>query len=142
MILVEFSNLKFDLEVDIERVSNVKFIPLDHSAKTQAMAYALESIIEEALQEDFSRQGNDTIALWQRLRPDCHNVLGKLDSRGAIFCSWTKSERNRKFIQMINSFDPMYDSYYALRLQRGENDLLSPEELALWANAEWADPRW
>ncbi len=28
MILVEFSNLKFDLEVDIERVSNVKFIPL------------------------------------------------------------------------------------------------------------------
>ncbi len=29
MILVEFSNLTFDLEADIERVSNVKYIPLE-----------------------------------------------------------------------------------------------------------------
>ncbi len=28
MILVEFSNLTFDLGADIERVSNVEFIPL------------------------------------------------------------------------------------------------------------------
>ena len=29
MIRVEFSNLTFGLEADIERVPNVKFIPLD-----------------------------------------------------------------------------------------------------------------
>lgn len=114
---------------------------LDHSGKTQAIAYALEAIIEEALQEDFAAQGKDAIALWQRLhaQPD---VFDKLQSRGAIFCSWTKAERKRNFLQLLTSFDPMYDSYYALRLQRGERDLLSPEELELWANAEWPDPRW
>ena len=29
MILVEFSNMTFRLDADIERVPNVKFIPLD-----------------------------------------------------------------------------------------------------------------
>ncbi len=36
MILVEFLNLRFDLEADIKRVSNVKFIPLVHAAQQRA----------------------------------------------------------------------------------------------------------
>ena len=42
---------------------------LDHAAKTQAIAYALEAIIEEALLEDFQAQGKDVITGWQRVDP-------------------------------------------------------------------------
>lgn len=115
---------------------------LDHAAKTQAITYALEAIIEEALLEDFQAQGKDVITAWQRIDPAYPDVFDMLQSRGAIFCSWTKAERKRKFLQLLTSFDPLYDSYHALRLQRGEKNLISPGELALWANAEWPDPNW
>jgi len=115
---------------------------LDQSAKAQAIVYALEAIIEEALGEDFGVQGNRAIPLWQRLDPAQPSVFDRLQSRGAIFCSWTKSQRKANFLQLLTSFDPMYDSYYVIRLQRGEKNLLSPDELALWDHAEWPDPRW
>lgn len=124
------------------RMLRLSLAYLDHSAKTQAIAYALEAIIEEALQEDFATQGKDVIALWRRLDPAQPDAFDKLQSRGAIFCSWTKAERKRYFLPLLNSFDPMYDSYYEFRLQRGDKNLLSPRELALWANTEWPDPRW
>jgi hypothetical protein len=115
---------------------------LNHTAKTQAMVYALEAIIEEALREDFGAQGDRVVAFWQRLDPAHPAVFDMLRSRGAIFCSWTKTQRRANFQQLLTSFDPMYDSYYVLRLQRGEKNLLSPGELVLWDNVEWPDPRW
>lgn len=115
---------------------------LDHAAKTQAIAYALEAIIEEALLEDFQSGGKDAITGWRRVDPAHPEIFGMLQSRGAIFCSWTKAERKHKFLQLLTSFDPLYDSYYTLRLERGEKNLVSPGELALWANSEWPDPRW
>lgn len=125
-----------------QRMLRVSLAYLDHSAKTQAISYALEAIIDEALQEDFGAQGTQATALWQRIDPAQPIVFEILQSRGAIFCSWTKAERKRRFLQLLTSFDPMYDSYYVLRLQQGEKNLLSPGELAQWANAEWPDPRW
>lgn len=115
---------------------------VDHTAKSQAITYALEAIIEEALHEDFQAQGKDVIAGWQRIDPAHRGVFDLLQSRGGIFCSWSKAERQRKFLQLLTSFDPLYDSDYPLRRQRGEKDLLSPDELALWTNAEWPDPKW
>ncbi|CAN7635628.1 DUF6904 family protein [Rhizobium sp. LjRoot258] len=96
---------------------------LNHSAKTQAIAYALEAIIEEALREDFGADGERAIALWQRLDPAQPEVLELLRSRGAIFCSWTKTQRKANFLQLLKSFDPMYESYCVLRLQRGKENL-------------------
>lgn len=115
---------------------------LDHTAKTQAIAYALEALVEEALLEDFQTQGNDIARTWKRINPAQPNVFDKLYQAGGLFCSWTKTDRKRQFLQLLLSFEPLYDSYYALRLQQGQRDLVSPGELALWANAEWPDPRW
>jgi hypothetical protein len=61
---------------------------------------------------------------------------------GAIFCSWTKAKRKRHFLNLLASFDPMYESIHALRVRNGEIGLLSPGELEKWANAEWSDPHW
>jgi len=115
---------------------------LDHTAKTQAIAYALEAIIEEAVLEDFQSQGKDIITAWKRINPAHPDVFDMLDSRGGLFCSWTKAERKRKFLQLLISFEPLYDSYYAQRLQQGQKDLVSPGDLTRWVNAEWPDPNW
>src|SRR3546814_1420059 len=62
-------------------------------------------------------------------------MFDRLDSRTAIFCSWTKAERRRRFAPLVASFDRMYESIYAFRAGRGEHGLLSPDELAQWANS-------
>ncbi len=125
-----------------QRMMRSSLAYLDHTAKTQAIAYALEAVIEEALLDDFPTQGKDLIAGWKRIDPGHPDTLQMLQSRGAIFSSWTKAERKQKFRQLLLSFDPMYESHHAFRLQHGEKNLISPGELALWADAEWPDPKW
>lgn len=115
---------------------------LSHTAKTQSITYALEAIIEDALREDFGAQAERIIDLWQRLDPAKPEVFDMIDSRGGIFCSWTKAQRKARFAQLLSSFDPMYDRFYAMRLKNGEKNLISPGEFAAWENAEWPDPRW
>lgn len=115
---------------------------LNHTAKTQTIAYALEAVIEDALREDFGAQAGHIIDLWQRLDPAQHEVFDMIDSRGAIFCSWTKAQRKAGFAQLLSSFHPMYDRLYDMRLKNGEKNLISPGEFAAWENAEWPDPRW
>ncbi|MEH0294797.1 hypothetical protein V6R98_21650 [Agrobacterium sp. CCNWLW71] len=115
---------------------------LDHTAKTQAITYALEAVIDDALREDFGTQAGHIIDLWQRLNPAQPAVFEMIDSRGGIFCSWTKAQRKAGFAQLLSSFDPMYDHFYPMRLKNGEKNLISPREFAAWENAEWPDPRW
>ena len=115
---------------------------LSHTAKTQSITYALEAIIEDALREDFGAQAERIIDHWQRLDPAQPEVFDMIDSRGGIFCSWTKAQRKAGFAQLLSSFDPMYDRFYAMRLENGEKNLISPTEFAGWENAEWPDPRW
>lgn len=125
-----------------QRMLRVLLGYLDHSKRHQAITYALEAVIEEGLQEDFGPDGQTMIDLWQRLDPAHPGAFDKLDSRGAIFCSWTKAERKRCFAALLASFDPMHDSIHAFRTKRGETGLLSAQELGRWENVEWPDPRW
>ena len=76
-----------------ERMLRVSLGYLDHSRKHQAITYALEAVIEEALKEDFGPLGQSAIEHWQRLDPIFPDGYDPLDSRGAIFCSWTKAKR-------------------------------------------------
>jgi len=115
---------------------------LNHTAKTQAITYALEAVIEDGLREDFGAQAGHIIDLWQRLDPAQSQVFAMMNSRGGIFCSWTKAQRKAGFAHLLSSFDPMYDRFYAMRLKNGDKNLISPEEFAVWENAEWPDPRW
>lgn len=125
-----------------ERMLRVSLGYLDHSRKHQAITYALEAVIEEALKEDFGPLGAPAIEHWQRLDPIFPDGFDPFDSRGAIFCSWTKTKRKRHFLNLLASFDPTYESIYPLRVRNGEIGTLSPEELEKWANVEWSDPHW
>ncbi len=69
MILVEFSNLTFDLEADIERVSNVKYIPL--GCANQATG---DSILLSEGFEDFFYSAQDGLKLHARLYGAGHHA--------------------------------------------------------------------
>lgn len=125
-----------------QRMLRVSLGYLDHSKRHQAITYALEAVIEEGLREDFGQEGQTMVDLWHRLDPAHPGTFDKLDSRGAIFCSWTKAERKRCFAALLASFDPMYASDYTSRAGRAETGLLSPQELEQWENVQWANPRW
>lgn len=125
-----------------QRMLRVSLAYLDHGKRHQAITYALEAVVEEGLREDFGSKARTVVELWQRLDPRHPNTFEKLHSRGAIFCSWTKTERKHRLAALLASFDPGYESIHAFRMEQGEAGLLSPEELSRWENSEWPDPRW
>jgi hypothetical protein len=125
-----------------QRMLRASLAYLDHARRHQAITYALEAVIEDGLQDDFGSNGQSVVELWQRLDPRHSQMFDKLHSRGAIFCSWTKAERKARFAALLASFDPMYESIHAFRMERGDRVLVSPEELVRWEGAEWPDPRW
>jgi hypothetical protein len=114
----------------------------DHSRRDQAVAYALEAILDEALREDFGPHAGGVIDQWDRINLAYRDVFEQLYTRAALFSSWTKSQRKRQLSDLLASFDPMYTSYYALRVSNGYKSLISPDEFEKWAAFEWPDPRW
>lgn len=50
--------------------------------------------------------------------------------------------RPRRFAALLESPDPMYESSYAWRAERGEKNLVSPDELTRWETTEWHEPDW
>lgn len=125
-----------------QRMLRASLAFIDHSRMHQAITYALEAVIEDALHEDFEADGRPAVQLWQRINPAEPNTFEKLESRAAIYSSWTKAERKRHFLNLLDSFSSMYESIYEARKRNGESGLLDPKELDRWKDAERPDPKW
>lgn len=119
---------------------SLAFIP--HSYKHQAAIYALEAIIDEALKEDLNTLAIEAHSLWLRINPLNPSVFDMLGSRGGYFCSLSKAARKQQFLNLLRSFDPMYDTYYAMRVKNGEKGLISPTDFVMWQGREWPNPKW
>lgn len=113
----------------------------DSTKRQQAVAYSLECVIEEAVKEDFKGHSEIILQRWNQIDPVNPWVEQKLNSRGAQFCAWSKTERQSMFAGLLSSFDPMYDFNYEHWVAAGVKGLVSPETLDALANAEWVDPK-
>lgn len=126
----------------------------DNTKCQQALTFALESVIEDALREDFAENASTIIELWNRIDPSHPEPEKRLDSRGAQYSLWTKKERYDKIIGLLVSFDPMYDLIYAQSISQDETVtnlkyrylsskyLVSSEDYRALDNTEWVDPNW
>lgn len=126
----------------------------DSTKLHQAFAFALEAIVEQALQEDFGNKAPTIMAFWMRIDPGHPWPDKKLDSRCAQFCLWSKKERFDGFIGLLASLDPLYDLLYQQWTRQDEkvikladrhfsrHHLVSPEDLDALDGTEWADPKW
>lgn len=114
----------------------------DSTKRQQAMTYALESVLEEAIGDDFGARAPLIRERWMRLDPAQPGIDEKLDSRGAQFSAWTKAARKAKLAGLLASFDPLYPALYPHWVRGGETGLVSPDELDAWQGTDWVDPRW
>lgn len=125
------------------RVLRSSLAYIDTTEHMQAHTYALEAVIKAALREDFGGViGANVVAKWERIDPGHENVEKMLDSRGAVFCSWTKAQRRAGIIGLVASLDPMYPELYPIWARNGVTNLVSPEEYERYQGTEWADPKW
>jgi hypothetical protein len=124
-----------------QRMLRVSLGYLDHSRRHQAITYALEAVIEAGLREDFGAQGQTMVDQWLRLDPT-PDIFDRLNSRGAMFCSWSKAERERRFASLLLSFDPMYEHYSSRPNGQRATESVSPRELEQWKGVDWPDPCW
>lgn len=115
---------------------------MDTTKWQQAVAYNLEAVIESALEADFGLQSGVLLERWMRINPANPWPEEKLDSRAAIFSSWTKAERRKRLAGLLASLDAMYPALYSIWLNNGDTTLVSPEELDTWDGIEWDDPKW
>jgi hypothetical protein len=111
----------------------------DSSKKQQAVAFTLEALIEEGLNQQFGPKGYEIISWWRSMDLLDFNSL---HCRNAIFCHWSKSERKRLLGKLIASFNIMHEDHYQARAAHGEKDLIAPQDLQLWENLDTPDPRW
>ena len=114
----------------------------DSSKRQQAITYALEDVIEEAIEEVFGSDAKLVLERWYRIDPSHSWPEEKLISRGAQFCKWTGAQRRAKFSGLLASFDPMYPVAYQHMVSNGEVGLVAPEDLDASADEEWQDPNW
>ena len=114
---------------------------IDSNKQYQALTYALEYVIEEAIAYEFKTQATDIIQRWNRIDPAHPWAEEKLNSRGAMFYSWSKGERRKRLSGLLASLDPMYPFIYQHAVANGESGLVSPEDYDAWNDAEWVDPR-
>lgn len=124
-----------------QRMLRVSLGYLDHSRRHQAITYALEAVIEAGLREDFGARGQTMVDRWLRLDPT-PDIFDRLGSRGAMFCSWTKAERERRFASLLLSFDPLYEHYSNFPNGQRATESVSPRELEQWKGVDWPDPCW
>lgn len=124
------------------RILRVSLGYIDHSKRHQAITYALEAVIEDAIADDFGINGLKIQERWLRLAPTNSWLEEKLSSRGAVFCSWSKNQRKNGLANLLDSLDPMFPATYKFRVLNGDVGLLSPEDLDAWSDKEWPDPKW
>lgn len=114
---------------------------IDSTKRQQAMTYALESVIEEALRDAFRSEAEDLLRAWRRINAGDEKIDSLFDSRGAVFCSWSGAQRRKMLHGLILSFDPLYGWIYGRRAEHGDTTLIAPAELDSWTGSEWPDPR-
>lgn len=124
------------------RMMRASLAYFDHSKMHQAMLYALEDVVEKALRDIFKSKADAIIERWQWINVDVPGVFELLHSRAELFCSWTKSERRNRFLNLLETFDLNYAEQHRYRFESGVQGLPSPGEFALFEDREWPDPNW
>lgn len=114
----------------------------DHSKEHQALSYAVEGVLEDAIHENFGANARAIIDRWQWINFANPKLFNLLYGRAGLFCSWTKSERRKRFLNLLESFDLLYETTHRYRFRSGEKGLPSPGEFEIWQGLEWPDPKW
>jgi len=114
---------------------------IDHGKIHQAVTYALESVIETAIEEDFKEIASLITSCWLNLDPGTPFLEENIKSRTAQFCAWSKHERKKQMADLLVSLTSSYPLIYKMRTENGVVGLISPEQYDEWIGQEQPDPK-
>lgn len=114
----------------------------DSTKEQQAVAFALEAVVEVGLHADFQGQEAALQAAYEHIDPAHPFAENKIHSRGAQYSMWNAKQRREGLQNILLSLDPNYPAIYAMRFQAGERGMLAPLALDSLESAEWVDPKW
>ena len=114
---------------------------IDSTKKHQAITYALEWVIENALEDDFGLNAPAIKEQWNRIDTTDSYPEKHLISRGGLFSSWSKAQRAKLTANLLASLDSMYVINYKIRSKHGDSELISPDLLEDWEGRDWPDPK-
>lgn len=109
--------------------------------RQQAITYALEDVIEAAINEVFGPNAKLVLERWNRIDPRDTTLEGKLDSRCIQFMRWSRTERKNNLPGLLASLDFMYPYFYLNRVNNGEVGLVSPDEYDALNGEVWETPK-
>ncbi len=115
---------------------------MDHSRRHQALTYALEDVIERAIDAQFGAKAAEVKERWLAIDPFARDMDAVMDTRGALFSSWTKQLRQTHFLAMLDSMWPDYAGRYAGMSTATRARFIDPKIFDQWRGREWPDPGW
>ena len=124
------------------RILRVALGHMPHSHRHQAMAYLLEDLIERAITEQFAGLAPGIKDAWRGIEPFARDMEAVLDSRGAMFASWTKAKRQSGLNMLLETMSPRYALHYGWMDARQRSKYIAPAEFADWLDRQWPDPKW
>lgn len=100
---------------------SLAYIP--HGPRHQAITYALEAAIEAALTEAF---GAGAVAAWRRIDAAYPAAQTRIGPRASVFDGWTKAQRKRHFVELLDSLDWSFERIFAASAAQGRPLALAP----------------
>lgn len=114
---------------------------MDSSKQHQAMTYALEYLIENAVKTIFPENSEDILDQWEHINVKHPFALEAINSRGYAFCKMTGAKRKSHLSGIVASLSPTYNIMYEHWCKSSPN-LISPKTYESYSNLEWPDPKW
>jgi hypothetical protein len=101
---------------------------IDTTKWHQVLAYSLEALIEDGLKIDFTTLSSRIYGAYRALDPAHPYLESKASSRIEHWYHWDKKQRRTRFVELLESLDPMFESDYKHRVKQGAKNLISPTE--------------
>lgn len=86
-----------------QRVLRQSLAYMSHSKQYQAVAYALEANIEDALKEDFGMDTQTLIDRWQNPSFEAVEALAKVDELTGKYLEWNPNQRKEHLAHLITA---------------------------------------
>lgn len=125
----------------LSRMLRASLAYFDSNKEHQAITYALENVIEQAVEFEFGSESPFILERWSRIDPTHPYAEDVLHTRMVQFCKWTKKQRRTLLTGMLISFNPMYPAMYPYLVESGEKGLIAPEDYDALEWEEIVDPR-
>ncbi len=74
---------------------------IDHGKRHQAMAYALEAVIEDAVREDFGAGADEVLALWACIDGHDEGLVERLDDIAEPYLAMTAAQRAARLHKLL-----------------------------------------